>query len=45
MRIAQDDARLVLARDPTLEGERGQALRLLLWLHDRDAALAYLRAG
>jgi ATP-dependent DNA helicase RecG len=45
MRLAQDDARLALARDETLSRERGQALRLLLWLHRRDAALAYLRTG
>lgn len=45
MRMAQDDARLALARDPTLETERGSALRLLLWLHDRDAALGLMRAG
>lgn len=45
MRIAQDDARLALAREPALDGSRGPALRLLLWLHERDAALAFLRAG
>jgi ATP-dependent DNA helicase RecG len=45
MRIAQDDARLALARDPALEGARGRALRVLLWLHERDAALGYLAAG
>jgi ATP-dependent DNA helicase RecG len=45
MRIAQDDARLALARDPTLDSERGRALRTLLWLHERDAALGYMKAG
>ena len=45
MRIAQDDARLALAREPGLDGARGPALRVLLWLHERDAALAFLRAG
>jgi ATP-dependent DNA helicase RecG len=45
MRVAQDDARLALARDPALEGDRGRALRILLWLHERDAALAYMTAG
>jgi ATP-dependent DNA helicase RecG len=44
-RIAQDDARLALAREPALDGPRGAALRQLLWLHERDAALAFLRAG
>jgi ATP-dependent DNA helicase RecG len=43
--IAHDDARLVLERDPRLEGERGQALRALLYLFRRDEAVQYLRAG
>jgi ATP-dependent DNA helicase RecG len=45
MRIARDDARLALSRDETLDGERGRALRALLWLHGRDAALAFLTRG
>jgi ATP-dependent DNA helicase RecG len=45
MRLAQDDARLALARDPALGGARGEALRTLLWLHEREAAIRYLRAG
>jgi ATP-dependent DNA helicase RecG len=43
--VAHDDARLVLARDPALEGARGAALRTLLYLFGRDAAIQYLRAG
>ena len=43
--IAHDDARLVLERDPHLESERGQALRVLLYLFRRDEAAQYLRAG
>jgi ATP-dependent DNA helicase RecG len=43
--IAHDDARLVLERDPQLESERGQALRILLYLFRRDEAVQYLRAG
>ena len=43
--VAHDDARLVLARDPTLATERGQALRTLLYLFQRDEAIQYLRAG
>ena len=42
---ARDDARLVIDRDPELAGERGQALRLLLYLFERDAAVRLLRAG
>jgi ATP-dependent DNA helicase RecG len=43
--VAHDDARLVLSRDPGLETERGQALRTLLYLFQRDEAVQYLRAG
>jgi ATP-dependent DNA helicase RecG len=42
---ARDDAQLILQRDPRLDGERGQALRLLLYLFERDAAVKYLRSG
>jgi len=43
--IARDDARLILARDPELEAPRGQALRVLLYLFERDAAVRYLQSG
>jgi ATP-dependent DNA helicase RecG len=43
--VAHDDARLVLERDPRLESPRGDALRTLLYLFRRDAAIQYLRAG
>ena len=42
---ARDDARLVLNNDPDLKGERGAALRVLLYLFERDAAIRYLRGG
>ncbi|HLJ62941.1 MAG TPA: ATP-dependent DNA helicase RecG [Stellaceae bacterium] len=42
---ARDDARLILARDPELSSLRGQALRLLLHLFERDRAVRYLRSG
>jgi ATP-dependent DNA helicase RecG len=42
---ARDDARLTVERDPRLEGERGQALRVLLYLFERDAAVRLLGAG
>ncbi|WP_152047832.1 ATP-dependent DNA helicase RecG [Aureimonas psammosilenae] len=45
MEIARDDARLVMATDPELEGPRGEALRTLLYLFGRDDALRLLRAG
>jgi len=42
---AHDDARLVLARDPALTSPRGEALRQLLYLFERDEAVRLLRAG
>lgn len=43
--IARDDARLLLDKDPELEGPRGQAVRTLLYLFERDAAVRYLRGA
>ena len=43
--VAHDDARLVLERDPELASPRGAALRLLLYLFQRDETVQYLRAG
>lgn len=45
VRVAHDDAGLVLAKDPHLTSERGRALRLLLQVFERDAAVRLLRAG
>ncbi|WP_114391828.1 ATP-dependent DNA helicase RecG [Oleisolibacter albus] len=42
---ARDDARLIIERDPELDSPRGQALRVLLYLFERDAAVKYLRSG
>jgi ATP-dependent DNA helicase RecG len=42
---ARDDARLIVERDRELTSERGRALRLLLYLFDRDAGVRLLRAG
>src|SRR5213080_192189 len=42
---ARDDASLVLTRDPGLASPRGQALRHLLYLFERDEAIRLLRAG
>ncbi|MCP8939378.1 ATP-dependent DNA helicase RecG [Alsobacter sp. SYSU M60028] len=45
LQAARDDARLVLERDPDLVSERGQALRVLLYLFERDEAARLIRAG
>jgi ATP-dependent DNA helicase RecG len=42
---ARDDAKLVLARDPTLTTPRGEALRSLLYFFGRDEAIRLIRAG
>jgi len=45
MRIARDEARLIVGRDPDLAGERGERLRTLLRLFERREAIRLLRAG
>jgi ATP-dependent DNA helicase RecG len=42
---ARDDARLLIERDPHLETPRGEAVRTLLYLFERDVAIRLLRAG
>ena len=43
--LAQSDARALLAVDPKLEGPRGQAARILLWLLDQDQAFRLINVG
>lgn len=43
--IARDDARLLIEKDPDLKTQRGQALRHLLYLFERDQAIQFLRSG
>ena len=45
MAIAQSDARRLLADDPGLEGPRGKAARMLLWLLDQDRAIRLIGVG
>jgi ATP-dependent DNA helicase RecG len=45
MRMAQDDSRLLLDQDPELASPRGQAMRLLLYLMERDKAIRMLSVG
>ena len=45
MRLAQDDSRLLLAQDPELASPRGQAMRMLLHLMERDKAIRMLSVG
>lgn len=45
IQFATDDARLLVDRDGGLEGKRGKAARLALYLFERDAAVALIRSG
>jgi len=45
MAVAQSDARKLLADDPTLEGDRGRAARVLLWLMEQDQAIRLISVG
>lgn len=45
LNAARDDARLILQRDVELQSDRGKALRVLLYLFERDVAVRYLRSG
>src|SRR5438270_9515414 len=42
---ARDEARRIMKDNPRLKGERGQALRCLLYLFERDEALPLIGAG
>jgi ATP-dependent DNA helicase RecG len=42
---AHDDVRLILDQDPELKTKRGEALRTLLYLFERDEAIRYLESG
>jgi ATP-dependent DNA helicase RecG len=45
LRMANRDAALLLERDPTLTSDRGRAVRVLLQMFERGAALRTLQAG
>jgi ATP-dependent DNA helicase RecG len=42
---ARDEALRILKENPKLSGERGEALRCLLYLYERDEALPLIKAG
>lgn len=42
---ARDEALRILQENPKLNGERGEALRCLLYLYERDEALPLIKAG
>jgi len=45
MALAQSDARKLLADDPDLTSDRGQAARVLLWLMEQDKAIRLISVG
>nr|WP_321444557.1 ATP-dependent DNA helicase RecG [uncultured Cohaesibacter sp.] len=45
MEMARTEARLIIETNPDLEGNRGAALRDLLYLFSRDEAIRLLKAG
>jgi len=45
MALAQSDARKLMHDDPTLSSERGQAVRVLLWLMGKDEAILLISVG
>ncbi len=45
LNAARDDSKLIVNADPDLTTPRGQTLRTLLYLFDRDAAVKTLRSG
>jgi ATP-dependent DNA helicase RecG len=42
---ARDDARLIMNKDPNLTTDRGNALRTLLYLFERESAIKLLKSG
>ncbi|MEM9278897.1 MAG: ATP-dependent DNA helicase RecG [Pseudomonadota bacterium] len=45
LEMARDSAKLIMNSNPELEGEQGEALRILLYLFGQDQAIRLLRAG
>jgi ATP-dependent DNA helicase RecG len=45
MAIAQSDARKLLSDDSALTSDRGQAVRMLLWLMRQDEAIRLISVG
>jgi ATP-dependent DNA helicase RecG len=45
LKIARDDARLLLFEDPDLQGDRGQAARVLLYLMEEDKSIRLISVG
>ncbi|MDH5722539.1 MAG: ATP-dependent DNA helicase RecG [Alphaproteobacteria bacterium] len=42
---AHNDARLLIEKDPNLTSERGEKIKTLLYMFERDQAIKYLKSG
>ena len=45
LELARNEAKLILNKDPDLVSKRGEALKILLYLFERDSAVQYLKSG
>ena len=45
LEIARDETKLILEKDPYLKSKRGEALKMLLYLFERDTVAKTLGAG
>lgn len=45
MALARNDARTLLEMDPELQGERGRAIRILMWLMQQDRSIRLISVG
>jgi ATP-dependent DNA helicase RecG len=45
MALAQNDARKLLLDDPSLQTARGQAVRVLLWLMEKERSIRLMSVG
>ena len=45
LELARNEAKLILNKDPDLISNRGEALKILLYLFERDNAVQYLKSG
>jgi ATP-dependent DNA helicase RecG len=45
LELARNEAKLILNKDPDLVSKRGEALKILLYLFERDNAVQYLKSG
>jgi len=45
LEMARDEAKMVISTNPNLEGDKGEALRILLYLFGQDKAVRLIRGG